>query len=262
MKGRHGVKPASQSSELGGGQTDALPGTARLTPQEASTAWADGSSWGWLARELHDGVTQDLWYLQAQLSSLANQLPDNCQELHTQVEGLKQVTQAAYQELRVTLGLLKSRSTPYLSLGKQLDRLSQKFSGTIGMQVEFHTSPPGHGVVVSGEVGRQVRLLVQEALWNTWRHSMTDKARVMMRWSEIGLVVTVSDDGCGFDPDKVCTGRYGLRNMRERAESISGRLYVTSRLGNGTRVTLHIPPEGLEDRVKKGVKDGSTLAGR
>lgn len=203
----------------------------------------------WLARELHDGVTQDLWYLQAQLTSLVDQLPDNWEELHTQVEGLQQVAQSAYQEMRETLSLLKSSRPPCLNLSTELGTLIQKFGGGIGMQIEFRTVPSGLQVEIHERVARQVRLLVQEALWNCHRHSMTNKAQVTMRQSETGVVITISDNGCGFDPEGANKWGYGLGNMRERAELIEGKLYLYSRPGEGTTVTLYIPPKGLVSRV-------------
>ncbi len=257
-----GIKPIGQPSKRGTSRDSAALAATILTPRkEFQGASADGNPFGWLARELHDGIGQDLWYIQAQLSFLADQLPDHYEEFRTQVEGLKRVAQTAFQELRQTLGLLKATSPPYVNLTDELLGLTQKFCGVFGMRVEFSTSPRELEVVVRQSVARHVRLLVREALWNTWRHGMTNEAQVTMRQSEMGLSVDISDAGRGFDPNAILEGRYGLRNMREHAELINGSLSVTSRLGRGTSVMLHIPPQELGGHARRRSKDAGTIAG-
>ena len=201
--------------------------------------------WRWLARELHDGPTQDMWYIQAQLASLAEQLHDDRPEVRAQIEGLRRVAQDAYKGLRMTLGLIKSCKPAYIDLVRELESVAQKFSSSLGMEIDVKTSPGRLEVPVYEKVGHHVRLLVQETLWNTWRHGKTKTAVMEIKHSEMGLAVSVSDNGCGFDQIDKNEGHYGLENMKERAELIKGKLYVTSSLGGGTCVTLHIPPDGI-----------------
>lgn len=198
--------------------------------------------WTAQARDLHDGVIQEMWYLQTELSSLATRVPDNQREFQTDVNRLQKIAQDAYQELRATLSLLRSKETRTMDLKAELAQVTMKFTETLGMEVDFHSSHRAQKVELEGEVVRHICRLIQEALWNSWRHSMSSRAKVTMQRSKIGLAVTVSDDGCGFHPDQVDETHYGIRNMRERAESIHGRLYVASRAaGTGTLVTLHVP---------------------
>ena len=74
----------------------------------------------------------------------------------------------------------------------------------------------------------------QEALNNVAKHSGAKKAAVELRINEdeqLGVIVaglSVSDDGRGFDPEKVDSGHFGLGIMKERAESIGAKLNVTS----------------------------------
>jgi signal transduction histidine kinase len=60
------------------------------------------------------------------------------------------------------------------------------------------------------------------------------------------LTVAVSDNGRGFEPGAVARDRFGLRGMRERAETVGAALTIDSRPADGTRITLDVPsPEGL-----------------
>ena len=213
---------------------------------------ADAGAWAECARELHDGVTQEVWYLQAELSALAQRLPDSQEGVLAEINRLCKVAQDAYQELRETINHLSARGTGNMDLAAELRELVSKFSETLGMEVDFKLDTGQQAVVTPARVTREVRRLVQEALWNSWRHSMSRRASVSLRRSRIGLIVTISDDGCGFQAGEAGENHYGLRNMRERAEDIGGKLYVASGTGKGTRVTLHLPTDTLES-MKQGV---------
>lgn len=204
----------------------------------------DRTFWAQLARELHDGVTQNIWYLQTELSGISDRLADDQSDLREELDRLKTVAQEAYQELRDTLDLLHSRTIQQINLDTELADVSEKFSEATRMDVSYRCTTGGQNFEVSGDVGKQVRRLVQEALWNSYQHSMSDAATVVLKKSKNHFIVMVTDNGCGFSPDKVDVNHYGLRNMRERAEAINGKLYLTARSGEGTTVTLHIPQEG------------------
>ncbi len=201
----------------------------------------DRAFWKSLARDLHDGVTQEVWYLQAELSYITERLPEEHVELRADLDKLLNVAKSAYQELRSTLSLLQAKSAQYTDLSIELSEVAVKFSEAVGMRVEFSSKVSEQQAVVLGEVAREVKRLVQEALWNSRQHSMSESARVTLRMSKNGLAVTIADDGCGFRPEDVDQNHYGLRNMRERAEAIKGKLYMASEEGKGTVVTLHFP---------------------
>jgi signal transduction histidine kinase len=85
--------------------------------------------------------------------------------------------------------------------------------------------------------------IIQEALTNTAKYAgEATGAAVDLRRDEAtrGVVLTVSDDGCGFENGKAGAG-LGLSSMRERAEGLGGKLLVDSTPGGGTRVTAYLP---------------------
>ena len=226
--------------------------TLSATQASPETSRVDIGAWAECARELHDGVTQEVWYLQAELSAFAQRLPDDQEGVRTEIDRLCKIAQGAYQELRETISGLNARSTGVADLAAELRGLVSKFSESLGMEVDFRLEASRQPILAPAKVTREIRRLVQEALWNSSRHSKGRRATLSLRWSDIGLIVTVSDDGCGFRAVEAGEDHYGLRNMRERAESIGGRLYVASSVGNGTRVTLHIPTDAMES-MQEGV---------
>jgi signal transduction histidine kinase len=83
--------------------------------------------------------------------------------------------------------------------------------------------------------------IVQEALTNVRRHADATVVRVATEGQSDAAVVSIADNGRGFDPDDVPADRFGLKGMRERAELIGAALAIDARPADGTRVTLRIP---------------------
>jgi len=80
----------------------------------------------------------------------------------------------------------------------------------------------------------------QEALHNALRHSGAKEISVTLSRTARRVILEISDDGTGFDPE-LASGGLGLASMRERAAAVGGTLRITSAPGAGTRVRLAVP---------------------
>ena len=85
--------------------------------------------------------------------------------------------------------------------------------------------------------------IIQEALTNVKKHAEAHNTWLQVTRQDAHLMVTVRDDGKGFEVSRLEAqeGHLGLLNMRERAEMVGGELAIRSQPGWGTRVTLSIP---------------------
>jgi len=83
--------------------------------------------------------------------------------------------------------------------------------------------------------------IAQEALNNTAKHASASKVTLGLEEAGGELVLSVADDGKGFDPAAAPRGRWGMTTMRERAEAAGGRLSVDSSPGSGTTVRATVP---------------------
>ena len=83
--------------------------------------------------------------------------------------------------------------------------------------------------------------LVQEALLNIRKHAGATRINVTFARLDDRVVLTVEDNGCGFDTACVPVGHYGLLMMRERAEVSGGTLAIASHRQRGTRLTVRLP---------------------
>jgi signal transduction histidine kinase len=107
------------------------------------------------------------------------------------------------------------------------------------------------------EPERLVYRLVQEALSNVLKHSAATHVEVQLTAAKGSLRCRISDDGRGFEPDRLETavkdGHLGLHIVRERVELAGGRLLVESRQGHGTAFSVELPlePEALPVQVRE-----------
>ena len=90
----------------------------------------------------------------------------------------------------------------------------------------------------------QLLRIVQEALTNVRKHSQASCARVSFETDEDKAVITIEDNGRGFDPSHIGQDgqeHFGLQMMRERAESVGGALDVSTQCEQGTRIVVRLP---------------------
>ena len=190
-----------------------------------------------MARDLHDGVLQDLSYSAAamqltKLNAEGTGLEEELQEAIDAIRGAVQGLRAAVNDLR----LEEERDRPFPVLMESLVQRNRAMARGYDISLEVKEGLPTTSL---GNTGTEVLRVIQEALTNVRRHSGARSVRVMLRRDQDGLVIEISDDGRGFDPET--TPGVGLKSMRERAAALGGKLAVTSEVGQGTRVSLRVP---------------------
>ena len=137
-------------------------------------------------------------------------------------------------------------TTPLLyvvGLVAALRELAEQMQARYGLRVDFDV---GDMPDIADEAVRlQFFLAVRELLFNAAKHSGADTARLLGRYSEGRVEVTVADAGMGFDPGVVLGGSpgcgYGLFSVGERIRDLGGVMRVESSPGGGTRVTVAMP---------------------
>ena len=104
----------------------------------------------------------------------------------------------------------------------------------------MHGTLNGASPTLSTDVRHNVLLLVKEALHNAARHGGSKSITIRWRLTTGQLLVTIRDDGAGFDPSLASTGN-GLKNLRRRAASMHASLRLETALGRGTCVEVDVP---------------------
>jgi signal transduction histidine kinase len=146
------------------------------------------------------------------------------------------------------MAALRQSETGELNLPVTLGRLVDDLRRQTGLQVEMEESGPQREL--EPIVERAVIRIVGEALRNVAQHAGANKAKVALIYGSEGVVVTIEDDGKGFDVDATFgtaegRGHFGVVGMRERAEAAGGQLVMRSEPGHGTIVRASIPYQNL-----------------
>jgi nitrate/nitrite-specific signal transduction histidine kinase len=195
-----------------------------------------------LARDLHDAVSQTLF----SVSLIAEVLPriyarDPVQGAQ-RLDELRQLTRGALAEMRTLLLELRPADLAESNLSDLLKQLGEAVTGRARIPVEVRTDDAGSPPT---EVGIALYRIAQEALNNVAKHSGATTATVSLRSlgeSGGGLLLTIEDDGAGFDSAAAGFGQLGLGIMRERAEAIGATLTISSAPGQGTTVSATWSP--------------------
>jgi signal transduction histidine kinase len=192
-----------------------------------------------VARELHDSVTQNLFGVVLAAEAAATLLDRDPDEARQQLGRVQELAQAGMEELRSLIFELRPAALAdeglAATLRKHLAVLRRVYHQDIALQV---AGAPRPGGVNDGDVFR----IAKEAVHNAVRHAHADHIRVGLDGRNGHLVLTIDDDGVGFDPDEAAmrARRLGLTSMEERAKALGGVLTIDSRPGDGTKVRLEV----------------------
>jgi two-component system sensor histidine kinase UhpB len=167
-----------------------------------------------------------------QLSRAAADAPP---ELQPELLEARETARASLDELRLVARRLRPGVLDDLGLVRALRELSQTFSSQTGLPVE--TRLDGGAIALSREAELALYRVTQESLTNAARHSGASRVQLSLRRSGNRAVLSVADDGRGFDEHVDGTG---IQGMRERAVLIGGQLTIDSRPGVGTQIRLEV----------------------
>ena len=189
-----------------------------------------------LARDLHDSVKQGMFAVSMNLGAAQALWGQNNDAARTHLETAVGLTRQMQQELTDIIQTLRSEPVRDKGLSQALWEHFEMWQKSTGIKLTNDVRLPVALPVATQEA---VYRIIQEGLSNVARHSGATRAAVRAGAQDHRLVLTIEDNGAGFDADAATTG-VGLRSMRERVEALGGRLDVTSGQ-RGTRVEAHVP---------------------
>ncbi len=195
-----------------------------------------------IAREMHDGMAQVLAYVNTKAQAVQAHLArGRHEEAARQLDQLADAAREVYTDAREGIHALRTELPPGSSFEEVLAGYLERWQSQSGIQGRLHIDGE---LQLPATVELQLLRILQEALSNARKHSGAKQVRIQLSQSDGKLVAEVEDDGAGFDPAGLKRSRFprfGLAIMRERAESIDGRLEVGSAPGRGTRVRIEVP---------------------
>lgn len=196
-----------------------------------------------IAQEIHDGIAQNLAFLNMETKKLETRLTSSRDaDALADLRRIRQVIQDSYAETRELLTEFRTKLKDSEGLRETLERYVREFGARNGLRAEFQYESNGLPPL-SATARVQVFRIVQEALSNVRKHAKAKLAFVSVQGMPDQWRVEIRDDGKGFDPDRTKADgtQFGLEIMGERASHLNGKFAIRSSPGRGTSVTVTVP---------------------
>jgi signal transduction histidine kinase len=188
-----------------------------------------------LAREIHDGVAQELVMVGYGIDNALAVLPGEAKDAADELRVLRNEVTRVITELRLSLFELRSEVDRHGGLTAAIAEYARTVGASAGLRV--HLSLDESTARLPSATEAELLRIAQEAITNARKHAGAANLWVTCAVDPPFAQIEVSDDGHGIADDRP-EGRYGLAIMAERAERIRGRLEITPRNPNGTRVAV------------------------
>nr|WP_239147534.1 GAF domain-containing sensor histidine kinase [Actinoplanes tereljensis] len=203
-----------------------------------------------LAREIHDGVAQELVMVGYGIDNAQATLPEGAEETAEELRSLRNEVTRVITELRLSLFELRSEVDRNGGLAAAIAEYARTLGTSAGLRVHFTFDESTARLPAATEA--ELLRIAQEAITNARKHAGASNLWVTCTVDPPYAEIEVSDDGKGFADDRP-DGRYGLTIMAERAERIRGRLKITPRHPSGTTVAVVLGSSGRRDSVRDSV---------
>jgi len=203
-----------------------------------------------LARSLHDGPVQLLSAISMSLDHLEKLNRLKPEAVHNEITALRNLVHQAARDARSLLFEMRPVILETQGLVPTFEQyvIQLRDAG----EFEVHFQSVDHEIDYDKQVAGTIFSIIQEAVTNIKRHARARNVWLNLETRDSRFVVTVRDDGRGFDVSKGLdtperAGHFGLLNMRERAELIEADLNIESRTeipDKGTTIYLSVPLPG------------------
>ncbi|MGM7774550.1 histidine kinase [Arthrobacter sp. KNU-44] len=200
-----------------------------------------------LARELHDSVSQALFamtlHTRGAMKKLDRWHSEDAAALRTtllpDLSALAELTGTALAEMRALIFELRPESLQDAGLVVALTRQAAALSARSGIRI--NVNGPGERLPLDSFAEENAYRAVMEALNNAVKHSLAQAIDIAVTDLQDTVVITVADNGRGFDPSVLRPGHLGMETMHERADVIEAYFELHTAPGEGTTIQLSIP---------------------
>lgn len=201
-----------------------------------------------IAFEIHDHLNSSLLVVRLDAEQIAESCdrgPGDLVQIGTTARRIVSTTNELYASGRGLIKQLRPEVIDTLGLKSALTQLVRKVNHA-HPQCHFEISAGDNVPSLTGHAAITAYRVIQEALANVIKHAGASsvKVEITTQAEQPSLVISISDNGKGFDARSHDMGGLGLVSMRQRVEGVGGKFYVNSALGQGTQVSIHLPCAG------------------
>jgi len=213
-----------------------------------------------LARDLHDSVKQQLFAIHTAAATAQERFEGDAGGARAAVDQIRASAREAMAEMDAMLQGLRAAPLENVGLVGTLQQACEALAFRTGARVDFVPGDLPPSASLPPGAHETAFRVAQEALSNVARHARAARVRVTLGNRAGALMLTIDDDGAGFDPGRAPRGQ-GLANMRSRAAECRGFLNVERTEDGLTRVELEIPSTDPEPREAKRYRNNALMWG-
>ena len=191
-----------------------------------------------LARELHDSVSQALYGISLGARTARTLLEREPEKAAEPLDYVLSLADAGLAEMRALIFELRPESLQTEGLVAALGKLVNALGARHQLEVTLEACDEPD---ISIEIKESLYRIAQEAMNNIAKHARASHVDVRLINADGQLLLSISDDGAGFDTSAEFPGHLGMHTMRERAEKVGGRFTIESASDAGTRIRVQIP---------------------
>ena len=190
-----------------------------------------------IASELHDGLGQSLVVIKNR-AMLGIKKGDDKERVAKELDSISESASQALDEVREITNNLRPQLLDRLGLTRAINSMLKKVAGVIEITGEIDSIDN----IFNESEEISVYRIVQESLNNVIKHSDASTAIVKIKRTENRIIVTIEDNGKGFEVENVKSksGGLGLVGLRERTQLLNGEFSIESKIGEGTKIKLEL----------------------
>jgi len=192
-----------------------------------------------LATEIHDAISQTLTGVSFQIDAAAKTLASDTSASARFLAIARRTLLSCREELRRCIWDLRSDTLGMDDFSEAVEKTVRQGTGDAKLSVRFAIRREK----LSDSTAHAILCVVRELAVNAARHGKARNIKIAGSLDNDGIKLSVTDDGCGFDPAArpgPAEGHFGLQGTMERLSTIGGTMHIESSPGNGTKVTVEI----------------------
>lgn len=194
------------------------------------------------SRDLHDGTIQSLYAIQLGLGHLGEKLEKDPSRARRDFGTVCKELDAVIAEVRNFVNAGDSATHRAVNFNAVLNALVRRAQAGASARITLQCDNEAASQLSAADA-IQLANIAREAISNCLRHAKPARIDVALNVRPNGIKLTVTDDGCGFDPDSPQQFGVGLKSMQTRAHEMNGTFVIESSPGRGTRIRISVPAE-------------------
>ena len=203
-----------------------------------------------IAEDIHDDLGARVTQISL-VSALAQSNAKSLEDARTEFERITRMSRDLVSALYETVWAVNPENDNLDSLGSFLCQRINEFCAQAQLRCRLHVVDLPQNIQISSQTRHNISLAVREAVHNIIKHAHASLVTVHVTFSESVLLISIQDDGCGFDVAGVSPGN-GLVNLKRRLQAIGGSCLVASWPGSGTKVQMRLViNSSLENRPEE-----------